>query len=208
MKICAIDIETTGINPETCQILQVGAVLEDTCNVINIEDLPRFSCIVEHEIYKGEAFALSLNRDTLEILSLLDSLPSEQRADFRKKKYILKDSLVPNSMWMWLVANGLVAKNQIEIIAAGKNFATFDQLFLEKLPTWSNFIKVHRRIIDPTVLLTDWKNDEIPPSLNECLRRCNLKAEVKHDAVSDALDVIKVLRVATNNYTTNFFNLT
>ena len=42
--------------------------------------------------------------------------------------------------------------------------------------------------------------DDSLPNLNTCLKRSNLAGEVTHDAVQDALDVIRVIRSATNNY--------
>ena len=58
MKYVSIDIETTGLDPETCQILQVGAVIEDTQNLLPLEELPKFNCIVEHPAYTGSPYAL------------------------------------------------------------------------------------------------------------------------------------------------------
>ena len=51
MKYVSIDIETTGLDPETCQTIQIGAGIEDTNNPLPIEDLPRFKCLVEHPQY-------------------------------------------------------------------------------------------------------------------------------------------------------------
>ena len=53
----------------------------------------------------------------------------------------------------------------VNITAAGKNFATFDKLFLERLPRWKQCIKLRQRVIDPAILYVDWKNDESLPGL-------------------------------------------
>ena len=42
MKYISIDIETTGLDPENCQILSIGAVIEDTLNQLPFEELPTF----------------------------------------------------------------------------------------------------------------------------------------------------------------------
>jgi len=106
---------------------------------------------------------------------------------------------------MWLNSNGLgpvnEAASQISITVAGKNFATFDKLFLEKLSGWTNKIQIRQRIIDPSILLMDWQVDKSLPNLQTCMDRCQLSGEVTHDALQDALDVVRVIRTATNDYT-------
>jgi hypothetical protein len=77
---------------------------------------------------------------------------------------------------------------------AGKNFGTFDKLFLEKLPWWKKLIQPKQRFLDPAILCCDWVNDESLPSLNQCKSRLNIKGEVSHNALEDAWDVIQVLR--------------
>jgi len=86
----------------------------------------------------------------------------------------------------------------IHITVAGKNFGTFDLRFLEKLPRWNQLIKVRQRILDPTILYTDWKNDESLPSLSKCKKRANMTEVVSHDAVEDSFDVIALLRKEYN----------
>ena len=59
----------------------------------------------------------------------------------------------------------------VTISVAGKNFGTFDKLFLEKLPRWKQVVKFRNRIIDPAILYVDWKNDTALPGLEECKKR-------------------------------------
>src|SRR5699024_6968893 len=65
MKYISIDIETTGLNPNNCQILSFGAVLEDTNKNVPVEELPFFHCAILREKIEGEPFALNMNRDLL-----------------------------------------------------------------------------------------------------------------------------------------------
>lgn len=205
MKFISVDIETTGLDHDVCQILQVGAVIEDTVNLKPLEELPRFSCIVEHQLYQGQPFALNMNNWIIAILASLETARKEDREKIRKDNHIMGEGLVAKSLWVWLTANGIYPNQgsrteQITINVAGKNFASFDKKFLEKLPSWSNYIQFAQRIIDPAEFFTHWKEDERLPNLNECLRRANLTGEVTHDAVQDAIDVIRVIRAATDNY--------
>lgn len=205
MKIVSIDIETTGLDPETCQILQIGAVIEDTLNVKPTSELPSFSCIIDHPTITGRPFALNMNNWIMKILASLETASKEERAEIRKVNHIMGEGLVARAFYEWLRGNGIHPRpdsktEQVNINAAGKNFATFDKLFLEKLPSWSSFIQVNQRIFDPGIIFTDWKVDEKLPSLGVCMKRVGVDGEVTHDAVQDAIDVIRVIRKVTSDY--------
>lgn len=202
MKFISIDIETTGLNPETCQILQIGAVIEDTDNVLPVEELPRFNCIIEHDCYVGTPTALSMNSGIFKILSGLESKTKDERIAYKKEHNIIPAGIVATSFKLWLLSNGFTTGegNAIYINAAGKNFASFDKLFLQNLPYWTSNIKIRQRILDPAILLTDWKNDETLPNLKTCMERCSIEGDVTHDALQDAIDVVNVLRKVTGNY--------
>ena len=82
----------------------------------------------------------------------------------------------------------------ITISVAGKNFGTFDKLFLEKLVWWKKLIHIRQRIIDPGILFVDWVEDDAVPSLTKCKKRAGFSGEVTHNALEDAWDVIELLR--------------
>jgi hypothetical protein len=82
----------------------------------------------------------------------------------------------------------------ITINVAGKNFGTFDNLFLKELPWWQKLIKTRQRVLDPAVLCVDWKNDDSLPSLITCKERMKVDGIVTHNALEDAWDVIEILR--------------
>ena len=129
----------------------------------------------------------------------------EERAEIRKRYNILPEGLVAKSLGMWLLANGLgdpeSKTGQIRITVAGKNFATFDKLFLQKLSGWSTSIQIRQRMIDPTILCMDWTKDDGLPNLAECMKRAGVEGAVTHDALQDAIDVVRVMRGITDNYT-------
>lgn len=82
----------------------------------------------------------------------------------------------------------------ISINVAGKNFGTFDKLFLQELPWWKKLIIPKQRILDPSVLYCDWKNDKSLPSLSECKERAGFNNVVTHNAIEDAWDIIELFR--------------
>jgi hypothetical protein len=82
----------------------------------------------------------------------------------------------------------------VTITVAGKNFASFDKLFLERLPRWKQAIRIKQRILDPAILYVDWKTDSDVPNLLKCKERAGINGTVTHNALEDAWDVIEVLR--------------
>jgi hypothetical protein len=86
------------------------------------------------------------------------------------------------------------ATKPITINVAGKNFATFDMLFLKQLPWWQKLIKIRQRVLDPAILVVDWKNDMSLPNLKQCKERTGIEGIVTHNALEDAWDVIEVMR--------------
>ena len=82
----------------------------------------------------------------------------------------------------------------VTINVAGKNFASFDKIFLERLPRWKQVVRIRQRIIDPSVMFTNWNDDNSLPSLFECKKRAKIDGIVTHDALEDAWDVIQLLR--------------
>ena len=207
MKYVSIDCEMTGLDAETCQLLELGAIIEDTDNIKQIDEIPKFSCIVEHDHITGQPMGLHMNSRIIGILANMEDLNKTERAEYRKQHKIIPLGLVASSFHMWLAANGIESDNsRVVITVAGKNFAGADKKFLDKVPNWSKHIQIRQRIIDPVVMYTDWKTDQVLPNLNKCLERGGLSGEVDHVAVHDAWDVIRAVRRATNDYTRTLWN--
>lgn len=221
MKYISIDIETTGLDPENCQILSIGAVIEDTHLPIPFEDLPKFHAVIKRENVSGSIFALNMNRDLIQAMKDY----SEARTEDEKKlveesfgaKFYHEDEVV-EALYQFCFRNGLVdldpnfLNKQMKIVdgiaypilgsnmvktylnCAGKNFAGFDKKFLEKLPRWKQVFSIRSRVLDPGILFVDWINDESVPSLDECKKRAGIDGVVTHNAVEDAMDVVMLLR--------------
>lgn len=221
MKYVSIDIETTGLDPENCQILSIGAVIEDTNNQVPIEDLPSFHVAILRQRIEGEPYALNMNRDLIQdIVYYQTAKDQDEKNDIvhLKNMQFMTDLEAVENFYYWLAENGFVEFNDpssggtvtrrngilipaitrgtkpIHITAAGKNFSTFDLKFLEKLPRWKQLIKVRQRIIDPSVLFTDWFEDKSLPSLGQCKERAGFEGTVAHDALEDCKDIVKLLR--------------
>ena len=190
MKYCSIDIETTGLDPSTCQVIEFAAVLEDTDNPKPLNELPQFSTLVRHTLYRGEPYALAMNHEIFAELAKwttqhADHLPTQGSTplvtDVSNLMTRFANFLKMNRMEEW-----------IALIVAGKNFANFDNRFLELLPHYRK-VKFHHRILDPMMLYLN-KQDKVPPGSDECLKRAGIEKPVSHRALDDALMVIQLLR--------------
>lgn len=198
MKYVSIDIETTGLNRENDQILEVGAVIEDTDKQLDFDEIPKYKAIINHDRISGSVYALNMNARILEILA---NIPKDIE---ERTEYIIKHNIIsPHDFalsFQSFLTNHIttfdkkISNSTVKIVVAGKNFSTFDKVFLEKLPRVTEYMSFGHRSIDPANLYIDFENDKEIPSLNECLDRAEIDDKVTHNALLDAWDVVRVLR--------------
>lgn len=208
MKYVSIDLETTGTDPETNQIIEFGAIIEDSKNPKSYDESLKFRRVVLQRSgsYVGSAFALNLNSALFKIISELDSGKSVEfvRDQYLNNNWCFDDELIPQFRKFLLKANDQdkLIESQfltIEIVAAGKNFGSFDKQFIQRLPDFEiHGVKFNYRSLDPTLAYIDWDNDEQPPSTNTLKKRAGIKGQVSHEALDDAWDVIQLIRNSTS----------
>ena len=196
MKIVSIDIETTGIDPNVCQVVQLGAVLFDT----NQSFKPQFySKIVLQDEYVGEEFAINMNKKLIEMANLYKQNPIAEYSNcFVHINDLAKD------FRKWLNTHRAFG-GQKSINVAGKNVAGFDMQFLMKVPEWAKRVPWKRRVLDPAVLCYS-KNDICLPDLHTCMERTFMEfcqKDTAHLGDSDALDVAGLLYVKLNGNKAN-----
>lgn len=215
LKYCSIDIETTGLDPNEHQIIEFGAIIEDSQNPKSYDDSKKYRRIVLNpdRKYVFSSFAAKLNATLIATISDIENgvkLTIENNENL-SQGVVFSDELIKDFK-QWLLFNGFNenSKGVVEVVAAGKNFASFDKKFIEALgegngygkrPTIESYgLKFHHRSIDPSTSFIDWKNDEVPPSTDLCKKRANLIGDVKHEVLPDAWDVIKLLRLQYYDY--------
>lgn len=189
MRYVSIDIETSGLDPTKNSILSFAAIIEDTSKCLSAQNIPIFNVAIIHENpVLFDLKAAVMNQKLLSaIVTFVDTKKSNPLFSFITEKE------VSASFQKFLLINGFSAGESITV--AGKNFGSFDRLFLERLPNWTSLIKIHHRYLDPVTLFIDWKNDTIPPSLKECKERSIVaNKDVEHNALDDAWDIILLLR--------------
>ena len=186
MKYISIDLETTGLDPKNNQILEFGAVIEDTNNLLPLDELPTFQIYVDNgnEIV-GNPFALQMNHAILKRIATYEegyTYTDPEHLGFHFASFLRGNGFLPED-------NG-----KIKIQVAGKNFGAFDLQFLNNCEAFNDIVQISHRIIDPAMFYTRWHEDESIPNLTICKERAGVDGEVTHNAVEDATDVIEVLR--------------
>lgn len=207
MIYVSIDIETSGLDPEKHKVLSFGAIIEDTEKKLSWDEIPKFNSVILQNEIVGSPRALAMNSKIIDDISVMLDGSSEEklklamttRFDFHEKDEVVKRFY--EFLWKNGFGDGSTDIPQINsntkpitLNVAGKNFGTFDKLFLQQLPWWQKIIRTRQRVIDPAILFCDWKNDKSLPSLSICKERAEIYGLVTHDAIEDAWDVIEVLR--------------
>jgi hypothetical protein len=201
MRYVSIDIETTGLDPDTHQILEVSAIIDDLEHPeVPIEELPTINLLTpdpRQEYIVGPYTAL-MHKELWHFLDAIDiEALLKQTNDFPKFPFttyqadrdyeVCFPAYIGIVLREWLDAYGYPET----IIAAGKNFAEFDKVFLQA--DIGDDLKFAHRYLDPGTLYV-LPTDEKPPSLQDCLDRAGIKQTVQHRAMDDARAVCCVLR--------------
>ena len=172
MIFYSLDIETTGVNPETDQILEVAILEVDSTDFSILRTLHFY---VRNERLEGSPYAINMNKD------IIDKIVSGE-----------VDSYFPSNVSK-LVLDFLPDS---KVTFAGKNVTTFDIPFLKK---YVPELQYHHRSIDPTILFFDPQVDITLPDLSKCKVRAGLSPNVSHTAIDDAKDIVDLLKFYYGN---------
>lgn len=209
MKYVSIDIEGTSPRAEDAQVLQIGAVVDDTDwwskksdSYVPVEDLPVLDLYIDRHEIKGQLGALVLNAGILKFIH-------EYRRIERSQPDLLPSLVPPHKkvVMEWEAADALTTwisqqlfgtdklPPRTAITVAGKNFNAYDRPLILGLPRWDKMdLRLRQNVLDPTVLYWHPYEDEKLPNLDVCLDRARINKKVSHDAVDDAKDVIMTVR--------------
>ena len=186
MRYVSLDLETSGPHPQRHQVLELAAVIEDSRHPLPLAELPAFRRVVRHPEYVGTAGALALNARLL--AELAQKTPNPELCT--------PAELLPQ-LRVFLLAHGFRpdAKDCVAVTMAGKNVASYDLGFLQELPGWGSLVRADPAMLDPAAFYLNWHKDSRLPSMSICkARACFPDREVAHEALADALDVVRLLR--------------
>ena len=215
MIYVSIDIETSGLDHDKHKVLSIGAIIEDTEKKLPYEECPKFNAIILQNEITGSPRALTMNKEIIEMIGdYLEGTDFERNIINTRTDYSFyeKDDVI-KEFYKFLWCNGfshldspsthvngkltpiIDSKTKpITLNVAGKNFGTFDKLFLQELPWWQKLIRTRQRVLDPAILMVDWTSDKSLPNLETCKFRADVQGIVTHNALEDAWDVVEVLR--------------
>ena len=185
MRYVSLDLETSGSNPARHQILELAAVVEDSRHPLPLAQLPAFRRVVRHAEYAGTAGAIALNARLFEELARKEP----------NSELCTPAELLPQLRAFLLAYGFRPDKNDcVSVTMAGKNIGVFDLGFLKVLPGWDTLVRADSAMLDPAAFYLNWRKDSRLPSMSICKARAGLEHEVAHEALADALDVVRLLR--------------
>ena len=166
---CAFDLETTGLDPQRDQILQIGAVLFTKDGVID-----EFETLVRHDRYEGDPFALQMNAAILKRLAAGEGAPLGEAL-------LSDDEGVARNLGDFLTADNIKRPPH----PVGFNVGSFDIRFL---PPYAQKWFHHRCVELGSVFMAD---DGTPGTSNKVVQGL-LGRKVAHDALQDARDAAEL----------------
>ena len=193
MRIVSIDLETTGLNPDTCEIIEFGAVL-DNGDGKPISEADTFRFRVKKSTYKGEPYALAMHSELFKTIA-------ESHCDYTEGNDLIGPPyMLGRCFGQWLTARGVPSHN---FNVVGKNFANFDARFLNRMATGRTCFQWNHRILDPASMFVR-RDDVSLPSTQECINRALMSEAfredyealigVMHTALYDAQIVVALIR--------------
>ena len=190
MRYVSLDLEMSGPDPLRHQVLELAAVVEDTRRTatLPLAELPAFRRALRYRELAGTPGALALNN------RLLIELADKSKVNAPD---ICRPEEVVAQLREFLLANGFKPdkKDCVAITLAGKNVGTFDLLFLRELPGWGTLVRAEPAVLDPAAFYLNWHKDSRLPTMLICQARAGDDApHVAHEALADALEVVRLLR--------------
>lgn len=176
MIFVSVDLETTGLNPDTCDIVEFAAQVYSTQAATPVETWPFLHCYMDQEEWRGETYALSMHAEAF------------HRIAAHEPGYLYIDpQALGETFQRFLTGQNILGK----VTVAGKNFGAFDLQFLRRFPYIMGDM-FHHRSLDPAMMFFQQDDTEIS-TLQMCLNRAGLDTKVQHTALEDARDVAKLI---------------
>lgn len=215
------DIETTGLEPDENQVLQLAATTFDPDGPMN-ESFETINILINHEVVSGNPIAMGMNAEILTLIGKLSDLEAKQTKAMLKDDnataedlaveitnikldngidYFCSPEMVGPYFAEWLKFRGWNGVDKVN--ATGKNFAGFDRPFLYKIPGFTDAVKFRHRTYDPGTLYREPGDLELPDT-KLCIERADIETQIaelpfyEHHAVYDACVVALLVKKHNN----------
>jgi len=183
MRYIVIDIETTGLDPDKNQILEVAAIIAEWGSKTPVAAL---RCVFVDEIeYTIGRYCMKMHR------ALFDEIESWRAGAEPNHRGSGSTQYIPTSEFDAVFRAFLAEHGVDKVIVAGKS-VTFDLSFL----TLITGVRFSKRILDPTIFFIR-PEDTAPPDLATCCSRAGIEWSNRHTALSDAMAVLELICHAT-----------
>lgn len=184
MKYLAIDIETTGLDPDVDQLLMASFILADTEDVKTpVENLPSITIAFHYDRISFSYKAYSIVTELAFMEEYKKRIQNGTTVSFDGASQSLRQFLSDNGV-------DIYTKHTL----AGKNLMAFDIPFIDKIGM--RWFKYHYRCLEPANFYT-MANDTVMPNLEECCRRAGIvydKAKA-HESLYDAQLIVELIRL-------------
>lgn len=186
MRLLAFDLETTGLDADTCQVLQMAACCfeSDTGTILG-----EFEVACSHEVYRGDAFSLVMNNNLLKRIDAHSRLKTQARTISRNGDVLPIDRA-------WLGMRTFIRKwfPAGDATAVGFNVGSFDLAFANKKMEDNPF---SHRTIEMGTLLMGMLGQSTPVPSDEAFKFFKL-GPVPHDAIADCKGTVKIYTAWAN----------
>jgi oligoribonuclease len=198
MKYVSIDIETTGrrrSDPENMDnLLSIGMVIDDLEHPeVPVGNLPKLHLIIDvsQEVITGELEALIMHTMLLRKIEYLSTCDSyKEYVPYVTEYFISKDDAIK-----YIQEFLQYHKVETPLTIAGKNVMEFDIQFLNNAIGFDKSIEYNFGGLDPAIYFLDESVDTCMPTLSECKERAGLDGPAAHQALEDAIDIVKLIRI-------------
>jgi len=165
-----------------CKMVVKNGVMSTSVNVCGSNQRQRLQCNYNTTT---DVFNVHCDKNCGNVISVLDI--TEHEFEFLRPNESIY--LIPS----WNRSQDIIQtrfKKQTYTVA-GKNYGMFDSRFIAHNKIWPEGWHIRHRSIDPTALFI-LRSDTVPPNLQICKERAGIEdTVVHHEAIEDALDVIK-----------------
>lgn len=215
MKYLSLDIETTGLDREKSDILEVGFVMDDTSKPL--EQANRGRILIMHPTFRTDLFCANMHRELIEEMALLEKPFKEAMRSNDPSIRVLSDDYclseagctpsfvichdrpstylcLPHCLGSTLNKLLKLGPAPEKLTVAGKNASGFDIPFLLSGDYgMSGFIRFDHRVLDVGSMFVE-EEDEYIPGLRRCLERIGRQPSALHTALGDCMDVCYLVR--------------